>query len=110
MSADDRMKHLLTMLIQIIDTSNGSKHISDRLPYYDPIDNGFQLPFEQLLFDKRFNEYKIINEWKEIMNKHKKDNITLSAISTFIYKLTQTFLNSCNLRQGLPFYKQFFFF
>ena len=30
--------------------------VSDGLPYFHPTDNGFQLPFEKLLYDPRFKQ------------------------------------------------------
>ena len=123
MSKEDRTKHLLTLLIQILDTSNHNiakmnvelkKHLSkyDGLPYYHPIETGFQTPFEQILFDPRFEESKLIKKWLTLiegnMNNNKTDGMTIRSISTFIHKLTEKLLESCDLVKGKPYYQKSF--
>eukprot|EP01084_Bolivina_argentea_P049397 90852_1 len=66
MSSNERTSHVINMLNKILDTSNKTTmtmNISDGLPYFHPIDNGYQVPFEQILYDPRFEENKIINEF-----------------------------------------------
>merc|ERR1712228_490984 len=124
MSAHDRTKHILTMLVQIIDTSNSAKttmtkNVSDGLPYFHPQDNGYQVPFEQILYDPRFdqngaidsfiNKYHSDGKQEEINQKIiDKENLSLTKISTFIYKLTNSFLDSCELNADSPFFQKLF--
>ena len=122
MSAHDRTKHILTMLVQIIDTSNSNKttmtrNVSDGLPYFHPKDNGYQVPFEQLLYDPRFAQKQNIDAFKikyisfgENINQKviDKENLSLTKISTFIYKLTNSFLDSCELNKDSPFFQKLF--
>ncbi len=117
---DDRTKHLLTMLVKIINTAtpqkkllahkrlNIPKHISDGLVYFHPIENGFQLPFEELLFDPRFEEGKIIQKWRNLMGKQG-SNATITAISTFAFKLTNSLLKSCDITESQPYWEKRFF-
>merc|ERR1712176_1118619 len=117
-------KHILTMLVQIIDTSNKTtmtKNVSDGLPYFHPQDNGYQVPFEQILYDPRFAQKGCIdsfiqkyvgtdNENNININKKciDKERLSLTKISTFIYKLTNSFLDSCNLNKDSPFFQKLF--
>merc|ERR1719361_3376647 len=102
MSSEDRTKHILTMLVQIIDTSNKTtmtKNVSDGLPYFHPKDNGYQVSFEQLLYDPRFDQKQTIDEFatryidntdgkedEECINQKAidRDNLSLRRISTFV--------------------------
>eukprot|EP01084_Bolivina_argentea_P266687 452429_1 len=120
MTAQDRTKHILTMLVQIIDTSNKTtmtKNVSDGLPYFHPTDNGYQVPFEQLLYDPRFTQKNTIAEFisKYVNNNNEinvkiidKENLSLTRISTFIYRLTNSFLDSCELNKDSPFFQRVF--
>ena len=124
MTSQDRTKHILTMLVQIIDTSNKTtmtKNVSDGLPYFHPKDNGYQIPFEQLLYDPRFKQKQVIDQFIEkyinINNNNNnnintkiidKENLSLTKISTFIYKLTNSFLDSCELNKDSPFFQKLF--
>jgi len=122
MSSEDRTKHILTMLVQIIDTSNKTtmtKNVSDGLPYFHPKDNGYQVPFEQLLYDPRFDQKRNIDEFAakytdsteggDVNRKSvDRDNLSLRNISTFVYRLTNSFLDSCELNKDSPFFQRLF--
>ena len=111
MSIEERTKHLLTLLVQCCDEKKEyySKHNYNGLPYYHSIDNGKQIPFEQILYDPRFNEKKIINSFYNLILKQTKNNKnnsnTIKAISKFIFKLCNEFLNSCSLNKNNKIYK-----
>jgi len=91
------------------------------LPYFHPIDNGYQVPFETLLWDPRFSQKQCIDEFvaRYISSDSKedgtinqkaidRDNLSLRKISTFVYKLTNSFLDSCELNKDSPFFQKLF--
>ncbi|ETO21800.1 hypothetical protein RFI_15406 [Reticulomyxa filosa] len=97
MTAQERTKHLLTLLDLMF----------EGFTYFHPIDNGFQVTFEQLLLDPRFEESRIITKWKELEKKNK--DINMSNISRFLFNLTETLLKNAELTADKPYFQPHFF-